>query len=156
MVGQAQGSLDMMDLLGTLIGGPLFGIVGSVVTNVIGSFQEAARQKREYDHIEKMTAMNAKFKAEEAEADFAVAQVDNIGQAISDSYTHDASYGEVSGWAVAALRFVRPLLTFLLIGIVTYFYITGSVEQEKIVVQVLFLSEMAVTWWFVDRRIKGR
>jgi hypothetical protein len=148
--------MDMIGLLTSVIGGPLFGIIGSFITNITGSIMESRRQTAEYAHIEKMTEMNAQFKAEEAESDFRTAQVENIGQAISDSYAHDASYGKVGQGAATVLRFVRPLLTFLLIGTVIYFYMTGSVEQEKIVLQVLFLTEMAVTWWFVDRRIKGK
>jgi len=146
----------MLSLLTNVIGGPLFGIVGSVITNVLGAYQEAQRQKREYAHIEKMTDMNAKFKAQEAEYELVSTQVESIGETISASYAHDASYGAVGQFAATLLRFVRPTLTFMLIGMVIYFFMDGEVGKPLIVEKTLFLSEMALTWWFVDRRIKGR
>ena len=130
--------------------------MGSVITNVLGAYQEAQRQKREYAHIEKMTDMNAKFKAQEAEYELVSTQVESIGETISANYAHDASYGAVGQFAATLLRFVRPTLTFLLIGMVIYFFVDGEVGKPLIVEKTLFLSEMALTWWFVDRRIKGR
>jgi len=146
----------MIGILTSVLGGPLFGVIGSVVTNLLGAWQEAQRQQREYAHIEKMTEMNAKFKAQEAEHELVSTQVEGIGKMVTASYAHDASYGAVSGWAATALRFVRPLLTFLLIGMVIYFFVDGEVGKQVIVTKTLFLAEMALTWWFVDRRIKGK
>jgi hypothetical protein len=146
----------MLGLLTTVIGGPLFGVVGSIVTNVLGAITEARRQASEYAHIEKMTELNAKFKAEEMEHDRAKTELVTDAKMLAASYRHDASYGAVAPWAATALRFVRPLLTFLLIGMVIWFFAAGDVGREMIVSKTLFLAEMALTWWFVDRRVKGR
>ena len=146
----------MMSLLTTVLGGPLFGVVGSVVTNLIGSYQEAKRQQREYEHIEKMTKLNAEFKAQEAEHELTRTQVEAGAAGLKASYQHDALYGAVSMWAANILRFVRPGLTFLLLGLVAVFFFAGDVDRSTIVLKVTFMAEMAVSWWFVDRRIQGK
>ena len=146
----------MLELLAGIVGGPLFGVVGSIVTNVMGAITEARRQAAEYAHIEKMTELNAKFKAEEMEHDARKTEMVTDADMLAASYRHDASYGTVSPWASTMLRFVRPMLTFLLIGMVIWFFAVGDVEKSTIVTKTLFLAEMALTWWFVDRRVRGR
>ncbi len=76
---------------------------------------------------------------------------------LKGSYQHDTSYGAPSPRARSVLRFVRPALTFLVIGLVALIYFidgegmdldTGLSIKERITMSLIMLAEIAFIWWF--------
>ncbi|HKJ74551.1 MAG TPA: hypothetical protein VKA19_10580 [Alphaproteobacteria bacterium] len=156
-----------MGFLISLFAGPFAGILGSIISGFVSYFerkQEIEADKARYAHELKLQEMNIAARGQEMEHEADIAQMHADTQMLSDSYIHDASYGEVYTWAATALRFVRPVLTIGLIALVWWIYNTVAdgglitigdetmTVREKIVASVLFMAEAALTWWFADRR----
>ena len=75
------------------------------------------------------------------------------------SFKHDASYGETYKWASSLLRFVRPFLTFSIIGVFVYVYYKADDFGDVTTVQrmsseICFLASTCLSWWFADRSRK--
>ena len=72
------------------------------------------------------------------------------------AYQHDASYGETPMWCSALLRLVRPVVTFLLMGMSAYIYYKayefGDWTTTKMLAEeVVFMCSLAITFWFGSR-----
>lgn len=155
-----------MGFLVSLFGGPLAGLLGSIVSGVVGYFekkQQIAADRERFAHEEKLQEMNIAARGQEIEQENLIAQTRAMAETLSASYRHDASYGPVSAGAAAALRWVRPGLTIALLALVAALWFTapdGAITigdetmtiREKIVSSILFMAEAAMTWWFADRR----
>jgi hypothetical protein len=157
----------MMGFLVTLFAGPFAGILGSLISAGTSFFER--KQKMEERAAEmaqeiKLQEMNIAARGQEMENEALIAHTNAVAQQLEASYQHDASYGPVGQTAATVLRFVRPALTFLLIGLVALIYFTMPDAQivddvgvatslgEMVVLKVLFLAEAATVWWFLDRR----
>lgn len=147
----------------TLFAGPAVGLFGSLISGVMGYFerrQQLEHDKAKWAHETSLQELNMKARGQELEAEDQIAQTHMISETLKGSYEHDASYGPTSPWASNALRFVRPLLAFSLLGLVGWFWFSAPLMQvadnltlrEAIVLKTLFLAEVAVTWFFADRR----
>jgi len=131
-----------MEILGSLVGaasGGLLGVAGSLIGKVAGYFE--TKQKM---------AQDGKFQLTRLETDSA----NLIG-----SYKHDASYGETYKWASSILRFVRPFLTFSVIGVFVFVYHRadefGDVNTvQRMSNEICFLASTCLSWWFADRSRK--
>ncbi|MDX9863091.1 MAG: hypothetical protein RBS99_19455 [Rhodospirillales bacterium] len=155
-----------MGWLVSLFGGPLAGLLGSIVSGAIGYFerkQQIAADKARFAHEEKLQTMNIEARGRELEQEDLIAQTRAIADTLAASYQHDASYGPVSKGAAAGLRWVRPGLTIFLLVLVAALWFTapdGAITigdetmtiKERIVSSILFMAEAAMTWWFADRR----
>lgn len=155
-----------MGFLVSLFGGPLAGLLGSLVSGVVGYFekkQQIAADQAKFAHEEKLQEMNIAARGNELEHEDLIAQTKAITDTLGASYQHDASYGAVSPGAAAALRWVRPGLTIFLLVLVAIVWFTapdGAITvgdetmtiREKIVASILFMAEASLTWWFADRR----
>jgi hypothetical protein len=161
----------------SLFGGPAAGIIGSVVSNVFGSVTEHFKNKQEMEakqadraHELLLLDRQAELRAGEQESEERIAMANSLADQLGASYDHDASYGAPAPWAATVLRFVRPTLTLMLVAfeVAIYFTYSGDLKvevdgatgevamlsvQDKLVLSVIFLTEMAFTWWFADRRI---
>tara|TARA_R110002110_G_scaffold401408_1_gene618238 strand:+ start:1059 stop:1520 length:462 start_codon:yes stop_codon:yes gene_type:complete len=147
----------MFSAIAAIFGGPIVGVLGSLVSGVVGYFerkQQIEADKAKYAHEKKLLDMQHAMRGREMENERAIATMETDAQNLSASYMHDASYGQATQWVVNVLRLVRPALTVALVGIVAYMVVanTAGVEGQKIATKVLFLAEVAVTWWFADRR----
>lgn len=150
----------------SLFGGPLAGLLGSIVSGAVGYFekkQQIEADRARFAHEEKLQEMNITARGRELEQEDLIAQTRAVAEMLSASYRHDASYGPVSKGAAAALRWVRPGLTIFLLVLVAALWFTapdGAITvgdetmtiKERIVSSILFMSEAALTWWFADRR----
>ena len=155
----------MGGLLGILFGGPAFGLIGSLfgqVFKLVNAFVEAKEKARQREHELRLLKMNIEARGEEMESEALIAQVEATAEMLKGSYKHDASYGVPSPWARNVLRFVRPALTFLVLGLVALIYFidgegmdldTGLAVKERITMSLIMLAEIAFTWWFADRQI---
>lgn len=147
----------MISGLITLLSGPLLGIFGSVISGVTGYFerkQKIEERREEMAHERSLQELNMKARGQEIENEQAIATMNADSRNLAASYKHDASVGETSIWVNNTLRLVRPVLTIYLLSIVTYLVVanTAGLTIQEIAMKVLFLAEVAVSWWFADRR----
>lgn len=157
-----------MGFLVSLFGGPLAGLLGSLVSGVFGYFekkQQIEADKARYAHEAKLQEMNIAARGQELEQEALIAQTQAMAEMMKGSYDHDASYTTARSPAVAtALPFFRPLVTITLVGatVTLAFHVSpeGVIQvgdetmtiREKVIGSIIFMSEAAVTWWFADRR----
>lgn len=147
----------MIGVLTSIFGGPLIGVLGSVVSGVMGYFerkQQIEADKARYSHELHLQELNVKARGEEMEHEAAIATMTADSANLVASYQHDTGGGQASTWVVNVLRLVRPALTIGLVGIVAYMVVfkVAGVEMQPVAMKILFLAEVAVSWWFADRR----
>ena len=144
-----------METLMTALFGGATGILGTLVGKVAGYFekkQELELMKESYKHELALQELNMSARAQELESEAAIAEMNNAAAMRSASYEHDASYGKPYRWVITLLRLVRPILTIMLIILtcILFFQLSES-GQDEIASQVIFLTGMAISWWFGDR-----
>ena len=139
----------MVEILALLAGGGT-GLIGSVVGRVAGFFEQKQKFKQqlaEYDHELKLLGLQQQQRTEEREHEADITEYQEDTKTLTASMQHDTSYGD------SLLRWVRPVLTLLLVALVFTIYLTTSDLDIKgqVVAQVLFLTSTAFSWWFADR-----
>ncbi len=145
-----------MGFITTLLAGPVVGLLGSVFNGIMGIVerkQKMAERAAEYSHETNLLKMNIDARGQEMENEALIAQTDAVSQMVQKSYGHDAIYADSSSKSVQKLSFFRPLLTLLMLGLVAAIYFTTEDLgiQVDITMTILFLFEVAMTWWFADR-----
>tara|TARA_R100001530_G_C4268619_1_gene142499 strand:- start:203 stop:691 length:489 start_codon:yes stop_codon:yes gene_type:complete len=159
----------MGGLIGMLLGGPGFGLIGAVLTQV-GKFADRWAQAKEdaakRTHEIQLLKMNIEARGREMENEQVIAQAQAMADMMSASYRHDASYGPTGPKAAAILKFVRPALTFIalaLAAVIVFIMGDSSIDvesgwtiKEQAAIRILVLAEIAFTWWFADRGISKR
>lgn len=158
-----------MTELWLLLAGPATGLLGSLIgagVQLLEHRQRLAELDAQHRHELELQRLNVAARGQELEQEALIAQSAAHAQAMAASYRHDASAGPVYRWVASALRLVRPLLTVGLIGLVGGMYFVGLPDdvtldgrsiREHITLTVLYMAEVAVTWWFADRaRDRGR
>ena len=111
----------------------------------------------EFDQEYKLQELQITSRKEELESEEAIARMETNAAMKTASYAHDASYGPASVTIASILRFVRPVLTFVLLGFVVYIF--WQANDDKALVfdlsnQIMFLTTTAVAWWFGDRSFR--
>lgn len=153
----------LASIASTLFAGPAVGLFGSLISGVMGFFerkQQLEHDKAKWSHETTLQELNISARSQELESEDRIAQTAMIAETLKGSYEHDASYGKPSQGAANVLRFVRPLLAFTLLALVGWFWFSVPMMEvgddltlrEAIVLKTLFLAEVAVTWFFADRR----
>lgn len=109
------------------VAGALSGVVGSLVSRVMGIFE--AREQRKTLKLEHELQVELQ-----------------VERTLSASYLHDSSLGGL-------LRWVRPVLTLLLIALsaMVYFTISDCATRPELADRIVYLTSTAVGWWFADR-----
>jgi len=151
----------MFDFILTALSGGATGIFGSVLGKVFGfidGWQEEKKAKNEHGRTMEMTRLQTELRSQELESELGIVEAQAAGDARTASYQHDISAGVSYKWVAAILRLVRPLLTFALIGIMTFIYIRVSdlAQQEAIIQSVIYMSSTGVLWWFGDRAMRPK
>lgn len=141
--------IELTDIASAAAGG-LTGLLGSVVGRVAGYFEEKQKTKRlqiELDHELKLQDMQLKDKQAEREHEAEIVFDGNATESLIGSYEHDSSYNG------SALRWVRPVLTLLLIGLTFWVYdsLPDQTSKADIGSQIVYLTTVAISWWFADR-----
>tara|TARA_Y100000310_G_scaffold99732_1_gene97582 strand:- start:465 stop:932 length:468 start_codon:yes stop_codon:yes gene_type:complete len=149
-----------MGFLMTLFGGPLVGLLGSLATGWFKGKEEeraAVSRQAEYDQEYRLQVLQGEQRSQDAENDLAIAQADAAARAVTASMGHDTALtAKESRWVTNTKALVRPALTGGLVALVGLMYFRGpgadaSALQNEIATGILFLAEVAVTWWFGDR-----
>jgi len=154
-----------MEILGSLVGaasGGLLGVAGSLIGKVAGYFE--AKQKMKLEEIKNNHSLalmdkQAELQKMAQDGKFQLTSLETDSANLIASYKHDASYGETYKWASSALRFVRPLLTFSVIGVFVFVYFKSDQAGDLDTVQrmsneICFLASTCLSWWFADRSRK--
>ena len=150
----------MFDIIASVLTGGATGIIGSLI-GTVGRFFEKKQQLKEmtlqFDQEYKLQELQISSRREEAESERAIAELQAESEIKTASYAHDASYGITTLTIASILRFVRPVLTFLLLAFTVYIFWEVS-ENPSIVHelsnQIMFLTTTAVAWWFGDRSLR--
>ena len=150
----------MFDMIASVLTGGATGIVGSLI-GTAGRFLEKRQQlkqiKLEFDQELSLQQLQMSARKHELESEHAIVQVKADSDIKTASYAHDASYGAASPVIASILRFVRPVLTFGLLGFTGYIFFSVSENPEisrEISNQIMFLTTTAVAWWFGDRSLR--
>ncbi|MCO6440295.1 MAG: hypothetical protein J5I81_04245 [Nitrococcus mobilis] len=146
----------MLDLLLNVLTGGGLGLLGSIVSKVLGLFEAAQKRKDRamaFAHELKLLELQSRERSVEREHELAIAQEATWAGIRTASYEHDESYG-TNGFT-AWLRWVRPALTLLLIALtaVVFFSTTDFGVRAEIANAVVVMAMMALTWWFGDRQM---
>lgn len=152
-------------LFGSLVGaasGGILGLAGSLVNKVANYF--ATQQQMKFEELKNRHSLalmdkQAQLQQMQIDGKFQITALETDSANLVASYKHDASYGETYKWAASLLRFVRPGLTFMILGIFVYVYYSangfGHVNVlEDMSNQVSMLAAMVLSWWFSDRSAK--
>jgi len=146
----------MGSLIAALVGGPITGLLGSAF-GIFGKWMEARERRRDRElemaHELKLQQLNIQARGQELEQESLIAERQAAADMLTASYRHDASFGQADRWVVDTLRLMRPLFTITLIvmtGIIFFKTADGEL-QRRIVATVLYMTEVALTWWFADR-----
>lgn len=149
----------------SLIAGALTGGGFSIFTKGIDLFdrhlrhkQDATMRQMEYAHEMDLLSKHDELRAAERESELEIAVATGSAQSLTASYVHDASYGVPSQLASTILRFFRPALTLILLGVSVWgihrLISTGNADPALIAASVeslLYLTGLAISWWFGDR-----
>ena len=152
-------------LFGSLVGaasGGILGLAGSLVNKVANYF--ATQQQMKFEELKNRHSLalmdkQAQLQQMQIDGKFQITALETDSENLVASYKHDASYGETYKWAASLLRFVRPGLTFGILGIFIYVFYTanefGHVSMiENMSSQISLLASMCLSWWFSDRSAK--
>ncbi len=151
-----------MGTLIALLGGPITGLLGSA----FGIFGKWLEHKQDLEKTAitnaqeiELQKLNIAARGQEIEQEALIAQTSAMSKMLKSSYQHDIGGGQASQSVINVLRLMRPLFTILLIllsGLI-FFYSTegdlidGQPIREHVVLTILYMTEVAVTWWFADR-----
>lgn len=141
-----------------LLLGPVTGLLGSAVTGVVSYFERQQQiEMKKLDHAHEVVLLDKQMqiRGQEMENELAIANLAADAEALKGSYNEAASYGSSWEWVNAVLKLTRPFLTIaLMVAAVAlaWFVIEDDNAQAEIVKQVVYLSGVAIGWWFGDRR----
>jgi len=146
----------MWEVLLGIVSGGATGILGSLFGRVAGIFEAVEKRKNmklEFDQEFKMQTLNIQAHDRELESEERIISNQTASSMRQASYGHDNAYGKPSKWVVNILRLVRPTLTVMLLGLTAWIF--GTVVENglkiNVINQVLFMTSMALSWWWGDR-----
>jgi len=144
-----------MEFIASALLGGGTGIIGSVVGRVFGWLETREKRKNmemEFAHELSMTEAQGRIRADELEAESKIVEQKVAGDMRTASSRHDMSAGQPYRWVISVLRLVRPVLTLMLIAITAAIVLSfPAATAFDIANQVVYLTSMAIAWWFGDR-----
>ena len=149
-----------MELIASILGGPIVGLIGSGVSAFFKEREhKAALEEKKVDQAHELVLLDkhAAVRGQELENERAIAEVDAVARQVVASYQNDAAVLPAHGWVADVKALFRPFITMMLVALSAAIYFTFDPMnglnplQERIIASMLFLTEVAVTWWFADR-----
>lgn len=168
---------EVLGLGASVASGGVLGLVGAVVGKVGQVFQSAQERKSralDYEHELKLLEMQHEQASREDLHEVEIMETSGSYAGLESSINAEASIQQVSTWVNSLRSLTRPVLTFSLIGIVTWMFIVlmdaiqtgtnnalvqllgqGAVVEilTYIIYSVVFSASTAVVWWFGDRAL---
>ena len=151
----------MLEMLFSALFGGATGLIGTVVGKVFGWLELRERRRSlamEQAHELALFDRQAALRDREMESERALAETEAWRGARIASYGHDGGAGESFRWVAAVLRLVRPALTLLLL-VLTGWLVMRVADlgiRAEVSSQIVYLTAMAVAWWFGDRAPQPR
>lgn len=146
---------NLTGLAASATGGGLFGLIGTVLGRVAGFFerrQEQAQERARWAHESELLKMQMQAKAQETEAEIALAETAGSWDGLKASMQAEAAIGASYPWVNAMRGLTRPVLTLLLWLISVSIFVGADPEgQQAITETATFAATAATLWWFGDR-----
>lgn len=146
---------DMIGLTASAAGGGVFGLIGTALGRVAGFFerrQAHAQERARWAHEVQLTELQMRARAEETEAELALADAAGRWDGLKASMAAEAAIGASYPWVNAVRGLTRPALTLLLWLIAGSIYLgTDAAGRLAIVETATFAATAATLWWFGDR-----
>jgi len=147
-----------MGILELLLGGGATGLLGTVVSQVLGIFTRAEDRKEkalDYQHELRLQEMQLASLKEETERELLIAESSAQSSGYIAALQHDSSFGGTSQWVNDTRSIFRPLITLVLVLLTALIYFTTSqVHIETTITDaVIFSTIAAISFWFSDRSI---
>ena len=142
-------------LAASAAGGGVFGLIGTALGRFAGFFearQTQAHERARWQHETRLLELQRAARAEETEADLALAETAGQWAGLSASLQAEAAIGESYAWVNAVRGLTRPVLTLLLWMIAAGIWLGASDgERAAITETATFAATAATLWWFGDR-----
>lgn len=142
-------------LAASAAGGGLFGLVGTALGRVAGYFETRQRLQHETErwaHETRLLELQHKARAEETEAELALAETSGRWAGLEASMQAEAAIGESYRWVNAVRGVTRPALTLLLWLIAGMIWLgADALGRASITETAAFAATAATLWWFGDR-----
>ncbi|MBF34334.1 MAG: hypothetical protein CME85_04430 [Henriciella sp.] len=136
-------------------GGGLFGLIGTALGRVAGYFETRQRLRHEterWGHETRLLELQREARAEETEAELALAETSGRWAGLEASMAAEAAIGESYPWVNAVRGITRPGLTLLLWVISAMIWLgADAAERAAITETATFAATAATLWWFGDR-----
>ncbi|WP_084419475.1 hypothetical protein [Henriciella litoralis] len=146
---------DIAGLAASAAGGGVFGLIGTALGRVAGYFETRQAQKHEterWGHETRLLEMQQAARAQETEAETALADISGSWAGLQASMEAEAAIGESYPWVNAVRGVTRPALTLLLWMIAAGIWV-GADETARLSITetATFAATAATLWWFGDR-----
>lgn len=145
----------MEELIGSVAGGGLLGLFGSIADRVMAIFErrEARRDRLiQNEHELRLIQEQRQTSQLETEQDLALIQSAGSYRGLEASLEHDSKIDDVSPWVNNVRALVRPTLTATaLLAMIAMTWTLGANYQMTLVESVVFVATTATVWWFGDR-----
>ena len=146
---------DLIGLTASAAGGGVFGLLGTALGRVAGYFerrQHHAQERARWVHESEIMKLQMQARAQETEAERAIAETEGSWQGLRASMQAEASIGSSYRWVNAVRGLTRPALTLLLWLIAIGIFIgADAAGRQSITETATFAATAATLWWFGDR-----
>ncbi|MHA7901209.1 MAG: hypothetical protein ACX94B_15205 [Henriciella sp.] len=151
---------DIIGVAASAAGGGLFGLFGTALGRVASYFekrQTMAHEERRWQHETELLKLQQAARAEETEAELALAQTQGSWSGLDASLRAEAAIAASYRWVDAIRALTRPVLTLLLWGITTLIWFSADLaDRASITETATFAATAATLWWFGDRSAGAR
>lgn len=146
---------DLIGLTASAAGGGLFGLIGTALGRIAGYFerkQSQAHERARWTHESELLKLQMQARAEETEAEIALAETTGSWSGLKASMQADAAIGASYSWVNAIRGLTRPALTLLLWMIAVGIYLGADAAGRAAITETAtFAATAATLWWFGDR-----
>lgn len=145
----------MEEMLNVLTGGAT-GLLGSVINRGFAIWerrQQRLDRREEHSHELALLDKQAVIGEREREQELTIEQIRAAAQLQHASYKHAAAIGDTYRWVNAVRALVRPTLVLMLLGLSAWVFVRDP-EEVSAPSTILYLTTMAVAWWFGGRAPK--
>lgn len=132
----------MLELITNALGGGALGVLMRIGNGFFENYKAAQEHKRRLEEAKVMSEIAANKSAWDA---FTASQHAAIPPA------------NVSPWAANIITLFRPIITLLLLVLVSIvFFRVSATEQATMVEQIQFCAFNSIGWWFGDRMARKK
>ena len=146
---------DLIGLTASAAGGGIFGLIGTALGRFAGYFerrQQQAHERARWGHESELLKLQMQARAEETEAELAIAETAGSWEGLKASMASDAAIGPSYLWVNAVRGLTRPALTLLLWLIAVGVYLGADTGGRQAITETAtFAATAATLWWFGDR-----